>query len=266
MPRQSIVLLAVASATLAGCARTHVQRNAFTWSGTVPAGGWLRLRNVTGRITVEPSPDPAVHVAAAMRWRGSRGGVRFARNTAGGDVTICTVYSDDAACSPERYDARARRGWSLFGLGGSSVEVDYVVNVPAGVRVDVRTVTGGIRVDSVAAPVIAHTVTGSVRVFTRAGPIDASTVNGSVRARVDSLAGPGDVKLASVNGSVTAELPPTFDAHIEMETVNGRCTTDYPVTVTGTVNPRHLRATLGAGGRQVTMRTVNGSVTLRRGG
>jgi hypothetical protein len=49
-----------------------------------------------------------------------------------------------------------------------------------------------------------------------------------------------------------------------MSTVNGRVSTEFPVTISGRIDPRRLRATIGDGSRRVTMRTVNGSVELRR--
>jgi DUF4097 and DUF4098 domain-containing protein YvlB len=81
---------------------------------------------------------------------------------------------------------------------------------------------------------------------------------------MDSLAGTGDVTLATVNGSVVAELPETFDGDVDLSTVNGSFKSDFPTTVSGRIDPHHLHATIGDGGRQLTMKTVNGSVALRK--
>jgi hypothetical protein len=67
-----------------------------------------------------------------------------------------------------------------------------------------------------------------------------------------------------VNGSVTAELPAALDAQLEMTTVNGRLTTDFPLTLQGKVSPRAMRATIGSGGRALKIETVNGNATLKR--
>jgi hypothetical protein len=67
-----------------------------------------------------------------------------------------------------------------------------------------------------------------------------------------------------VNGSVTAEFTGDLNADLELSTVNGRYTTDYPVTVSGRLDPRNLRAKVGSGGPRIRMTTVNGSVELRR--
>jgi len=65
---------------------------------------------------------------------------------------------------------------------------------------------------------------------------------------------------------VIAEFGEDMNANIESSTVNGRFQTDWPVTITGRVDPRHLRATLGKGGRRVRLSTVNGNVELRKRG
>jgi hypothetical protein len=49
-----------------------------------------------------------------------------------------------------------------------------------------------------------------------------------------------------------------------MRTVNGRVSSDFPLTLSGRINPRHIRATVGKGGRRLRFSTVNGSVDLRK--
>ncbi len=47
--------------------------------------------------------------------------------------------------------------------------------------------------------------------------------------------------------------------------MNGSIESDFPVTVRGRFSPRHLRGTIGDGGRTLNIKTVNGSVEVRRG-
>ena len=88
-------------------------------------------------------------------------------------------------------------------------------------------------------------------------------MNGSVSAVLDSLTPAGDISLRSVNGSVTAVLPPRFDGSVSFETINGKITSGFPVSASGPVNPRRMFGTVGTGGaRRVELSTVNGSVSL----
>ena len=70
---------------------------------------------------------------------------------------------------------------------------------------------------------------------------------------------------AVVNGNVIAEFTGEFGGDVEMSTVNGALRTDYEITVTGRLDPKHLRAHIGkAGGPRIKLETVNGSVELRK--
>ena len=55
-----------------------------------------------------------------------------------------------------------------------------------------------------------------------------------------------------------------MSTEVRATTVNGSISTDFPISVTGRVNPRKLTGTIGGGGRSMEVETVNGSVTLRR--
>ena len=72
------------------------------------------------------------------------------------------------------------------------------------------------------------------------------------------------VTASTVNGSVTIEVPSNFAGELEMETVNGSLQSDFPVTMQGLFNPKHLRAKIGDGGPTIRLKTVNGSVELKK--
>jgi len=55
-----------------------------------------------------------------------------------------------------------------------------------------------------------------------------------------------------------------LSADVRAETVNGEMDTDFPLTVMGKFGPRHLRGTIGNGGRSLELSTVNGSIHLRK--
>jgi DUF4097 and DUF4098 domain-containing protein YvlB len=110
----------------------------------------------------------------------------------------------------------------------------------------------------------ANTVNGSVDAVSSGGPVQARTVNGSVHVTMGRFDGNQDLDFSSVNGSVIAEFAGDVDADIDLRTVNGRFQTDWPVTISGRIDPRHLRATLGKGGPMIKLSTVNGNVELRK--
>lgn len=273
-PAAALLLLAAAAPAAARAQddddRVRVERDAFRWEGAVPDGRWLYLRNLNGPVRVERGSGGRVVVTADRRTRGdvdARDRVRFVNQKAddGQGVVICALWGDRASCDERGYRSN-NDGWRGRDDRNGWTSVEFTVRVPEGVRLDVSTVNGGLEIRGAPSEVVARTVNGSVRAESNGGPVAARTTNGSVYARMGSVGDARDLEFTTTNGSVTVEVPPSLGAEIEMSTVNGRVETDFPVTIQGRIDPRRLRATLGDGSRRVRLRTVNGSVTLRRGG
>ncbi|MGZ8467960.1 MAG: DUF4097 family beta strand repeat-containing protein [Gemmatirosa sp.] len=266
-----LTLAAVAALPLAACGHgghdggDARSEHAFRWSGTVPQGGWVRIRDLNGSVRVARASGSEVVITASRRYRGNRPQeVRFVATPDAEGVTACAIWGE-GTCTAERYESHVSAG-SLFDRlfnRRSGVSVDYVVAIPAGVRVDAHTTNGGVIVADATSEVVARTTNGSVTIGSTGGRVSGRTVNGSVRARVDGLPAGASLELKSVNGSVTALLPANVDADVALETTNGRVKTDFPIAAREG-DRRHLRGTLGAGGQRVSLETVNGSVMLAR--
>jgi len=264
MRRSVLVLLSLSVIGAAPLgAQRQTEQNAFTWAGRIPAGHWIRVRNLSGEITVTASNTDRVEVTATKQWRRSDPqSVRFEVRKFGAnddDVVICAIWND-------RTDCDQRGGNESHDVRNNDVSVQFRVMVPRGVKVGVSTVNGAVSVDGATSEVEASTVNGEVDATSSGGPVNASTVNGSVTARMGRFDNDEDLNFSTVNGSVIAEFTGELDADIELSTVNGRFQTDYPVTINGRLDPRHLRARLGQGGRRIRLSTVNGNVELRRRG
>ena len=146
--------------------------------------------------------------------------------------------------------------WPLLGLSVLGVTVVFwrwwaLRQATSGVHTLIQSLRGAL-------------VNGDIEAATTQGPVDATTVNGGIRVSMDALTGDGDLDFSTVNGSVRVEMPAALNADLEMSTVNGSLESDYPLTMSGRLNPRHIEATIGSGGRRLRLKTVNGSVELRK--
>jgi len=264
--RIAIALAATLVAATPGVSRAQTERDAFTWSGKIPQGRWISVVNLNGTIRVTPTTGDKVEVTGTKHVRrGDPDYVHFEVRKFGGsgqDVLICALWGDNGDCDESGYRGHGDRG--NRGNRDNEVSVDFEVKVPSGVKVGVHSVNGEVRVEDVASEVEAETVNGSVVVSTAGGPVNASTVNGSVRATMGTFPLNSDLRFETVNGSVTAEFVGDINADVDLSTVNGRFSTDYPVTLSGRIDPRRLRATLGKGGPRIHLSTVNGNVELRK--
>lgn len=283
--RRTSVLLALLALTVSVAGAQDLGRNqeTWTWDGRVASGNWFRLSSVNGPVSVEASPDNMVHVRAEkdVGSRGRTSDVAFQVIQEGGDVRVCALWRDDV-CDDDGLHRRRDRDRDDDDNDRHYVKVRFTVKVPSGVRLSAGTVNGEMRVRDVSSdvrastvngrmevrnvggPVRASTVNGAVEVTTRNGPVEASTVNGSVDVRMSALSGDGDMKFSTVNGDVTVETPASLDARVRLGTLHGSISSDYPVQLSGRFGPRRAEGTIGRGGREIAMETVNGSIELRK--
>jgi Putative adhesin len=236
----------------------------FSWDGRITSGKWLYVRDLNGSIRVERATGDRAEVTAVKRSRrGNPEDVRIETRRIGGDdgdVIICAFWTENASCDEDGYRSHGdnnRRNHD------NDTSVEFTVKLPAGVRLNVSTVNGGVTVAGATSEVRASTVNGRVSAASSGGPVNASTVNGDIDVRMREL-GTGDLEYSTVNGSIEIEVPANLDADLDMRTVNGSLSADFPITLQGRVNPRRMRATIGKGGRRIRLETVNGSVELRK--
>lgn len=263
--RAVFALALLASVAAPAQAQRRTEPEAFTWSGRIPDGRWIMIRNVNGPIEVVPGTSDRVEVVAARHTRrGDPEFVRFEVQKFGAgdqDVLVCALWGENATCDENGYRSR-REG---RGSGDrNQINVEFTVRVPRNVKVAVYSVNGELRVRDVTSEVDAETTNGGVVVSSLSGPVNARTTNGSVRVTMGRFDLASDLTFETTNGNVVAEFAQDINAEIDLRTVNGRFMTDFPVTITGRIDPRRLRATLGKGGPRIRLATVNGNVELRR--
>lgn len=259
---------ALVGACLAGTAALALAQGSTTWnwSGQLGEGRTVFLRNVNGDVRIEQGSGNTVEVTAEKRWRrGNPDDVRIEARAAGsgsGDVIICALFTERATCDERGYrndGDRDRDRWRK----DDDVSVSFVVKVPRNARVDASTVNGDLVVDGTSGDILARTVNGGIEARSTAGRVEANTVNGDILVRT-AVPRANGVEYGTVNGSITIELEANTAAEVDLSTVNGRISSDFPMTLDGTINPRRIRATIGAGGPSIRARTVNGSIRIRK--
>src|SRR3712207_3431917 len=107
MQRTLSALLALGLTATLAAAQEPRSRDTFNWSGRVPAGRWIQVRNINGEIRVEPATGDQVQVTAVKTWRrGDPEDVRIEVKKVGPgdeDVIICALWSPEAYCDERGY-------------------------------------------------------------------------------------------------------------------------------------------------------------------
>jgi hypothetical protein len=236
-------------------------QNEFRWRKQLAAGRVIEIKGVNGNVRAEAAAGGEAEVVATKRGRKSNPSeveIRLLEHAGG--VTICAVYPSGDASRPN--GCEPGDAWRSH-TRNNDVVVEFVVRVPAGVRFDGRTVNGEVEARSLGADVRAHTVNGGIEVSTR-GYVEAKTVNGSINARFGNANWTGMLDFETVNGSIELELPADTSTDVRAETLNGDVTTDFPISVQGNYSKRKMSGVIGAGGRELALKTVNGAIRIRR--
>ena len=263
---RSTLLLVALALPAAGQSR---QTDNFNWSGRVQPGRWIRIRNLSGSISVGQASGDNVEVTATKRWR--RGDPNFVRietkkfGVGDENVLICALWGENSSCDEHSYQTRNdRRDRGRDDNNNNDVVVEFRVLVPKGVKVGVNTINGALTVDGVTAQVDAGTINGDVDVSTTGGPVNATSINGDVRAKLGKLDSDAPMHFTTITGNVIVEFGGDFGADVDLQTVNGSLNTNFEMTITGRVDLKHLRTHIGKpGGPRIRLETVNGSVELR---
>jgi hypothetical protein len=276
----TICALAFATGALAESIRKEepVQRT-LRFAG--PGPRTLEVSTIMGNIRVEgydgsdvvltakrsTTADSAADLEAAQR--------DVVLDVAEGGSTIKAIvrYLDGEACGEDNH--RRHRDWPDY-----DVRYDFVIKVPRDTRLVLCTINDGhLDVKGTRADFILRSVNGPIDMADMGGSGEATTVNGAVKG---SFSAPprSDSVFRTVNGSIVLTMPKSFTADLKMKTFNGGLYTDFDTQPTPSrqsiVTERKGSKTIyqidqfalvsiGKGGPEMTMDTLNGDVRVLRG-
>jgi len=249
------------SARLAFTSNAGDSSNDFRWSGRVASGGMIEIKGTIGNVKAEASSSGEVEVVAVKSGRRSdpkEVEIRVVEHSGG--VTICAVYPSGDPGRPN--DCQPGEGGHSH-THNNDVNVDFTVRVPQGVRFRGCTVIGNVETGALGSDVEATTINGSIKI-SAAGIARASTINGSITASLGNGNWTSPLEFKTVNGGITLDLPSDTNAEVRAETLNGDISSDFPMNTLTRVGRKHLNGTIGSGGRELSLKTINGSIRLRR--
>lgn len=156
------------------------------------------------------------------------------------------------------------------------------IRVPRNTSVHVGTVNGGqIEVSGVSGQHEIENVNGGIKVTDVAGTVVAHTTNGNVKVTLTRIEAGKPMSFVSFNGNVDVTFPPGLSADLTLRSDNGDVFTDFDVEVQKSAATRtesrsggryrvsldkSMKAKVGGGGAEITLRTFNGDIYLRKRG
>ena len=231
----------------------------------------VRINTFDGSINIQPSNEATVKFTAVKRARDEQAmrGIRLrAEQTSDGGVLIIAEF--DKTLAKQTYDT------------GAAVALD--VWVPRNANVHVKSGDGRLRLSGIEGEIELNTGDGSVEVTESKGRLNVKTGDGRVRVAGfdgDATVQTGDGRISldgrfgklsarTGDGAISLALP--ADANARIETDSGRVYNEVSAIAEDgeTGDPerrvRHWRVGSGAGQSQISLRTGDGQIFLRRAG
>ena len=291
--KRSLAVLLVLLAPAAGAQSSSDSKPVF--SGSVPNGAWLRVRNHKGDVRVTETAGSTATVTARNRGTSAFDEeTKFEVRRDGQNVTICAITRRTSRCD--------ERGYSSY--GGSDRDysrTDFIVALPRGVKLDASTGNGevdirnagaevaaasgngevnvsgaagrvratsgngDVTVDRADGDVQASSGNGDIRVTTARGPVSASTGNGGIDVSMSTLSsGDDDMDFNTGNGTITVAFPSNLSARVEANGSVRDFETDFPIQMGRGFSTNHVRGTIGDGSRRIRFSTGNGHIRLKK--
>jgi DUF4097 and DUF4098 domain-containing protein YvlB len=152
--------------------------------------------------------------AGSLRVNNLAGDILVNGSSSGGDIQVETIKHGRGASESDARQQLANVESSYQKVGNrveietsharnSRAWVDYTISVPAGTTVELRSVSGDIRISNVKGEVRAETVSGDIAGTTLVRAVSLKSVSGDVE--VTTISADGELTLSSVSGDVVAK-------------------------------------------------------------
>lgn len=145
---------------------------------------------------------------------------------------------------------------------GRQVQQHLTLKLPRAVSLSIKGVGGHVNIGEVEGPIQVERVAGSLELEQVAGDLAGANGGGGIEAGVRGR-GPRGIRLSHIGGSVGLHFRGEVHADLEVSGLSGRLRADVPhLSMLAPESAVHMRARIGAGGRQISLRQVNGDLRV----
>ena len=238
-------------------------REEFRETYALSAGGSFWVQNTNGSLEIVSWDENEVLVEATKFVKA------LGRERAQEAMEALEINVEESAdrVAVKTKQPKASSGFMSWLFGHNvDAKVSYRVKVPRGIHVRALTVNGNVDIHAVDGFIDAETTNGQIRISEARSSASASTTNGSIRAEFSELRSVDDMNFRTTNGGITVYAPSDLECSLSASTVNGAVSTDFAVTVEGSkgASRKKLKGDINGGGGELSLRTVNGSIALRK--
>ena len=228
-----------------------------TWTSNKPVDS-VNVSNISGRIEVEAWSNDWVQLDYIKRGPGRHPEV--VTDLSGPELRIKAEYPR-AAGNFGSVDFYLKVPENLEDLKAGSVSGRITVSgLSTLTRQKLSSTSGSVSTDS-SGELDISSVSGSLSFSTSGPDVSASTTSGRIEGRLTESPDWGDIRMKSVSGRLTLDVPPDINADVDLHSVSGSVSSELPVSVTSSKD-HSIKGVIGSGGISIEMSTVSGSVKI----
>jgi hypothetical protein len=168
-------------------------------------------------------------------------------------------------------------------IQGSNVEGDLTVRVPRAMSMKVTCMNGGdLKVNGITGDLELNNHNSGIVAANISGSVLAHSLNGNLTVSLDRFTPDKPMSFSSLNGNVDVTLPPDARVTVRMKSDNGSTYTDFDIQLTPSAakpvvednrskggryrvrSDNTMVGTIGGGGPDVSLKTLNGNIYLRK--
>jgi hypothetical protein len=215
------------------------------------AGGTLRLKNFSGRVTITAADRSDVAIDAERR--GDRDWLDRSRLDIHTDGSTLVVDANQTDYS-----------WFSWSRKNHIVETDFDIKVPRKTNLDVNVFSSAVIVTGVEGTHRLHGFSSKLQLENVTGSVSAHTFSGPVEIRAKTWVDNESIEVDTFSGNVQLHVPDNARGSVSFNSFSGRLNSEMPLTLHSS-SRRALRAELGGGGGStLRFKTFSGSVRIDR--
>jgi DUF4097 and DUF4098 domain-containing protein YvlB len=270
MKKQSIVVV-LTMCLVCLAASVIAQDNEFTIALTDPAKrGKIKVHLNSGSITIKGTARKDVLV----RYKSEGDDEEGKNKTKDGLKRVSGGGIDLEASENANYVTIKSNSWNN--------EIDLEIEIPVGFDVQAHTYNNGdLMMTNIQGELALTNYNGEITALNISGSVIATTYNGEIKITFDKVTDGVPMSYHTYNGDVNVTFPSTIKASLKMKTEQGDIYTDFDMKIAST-GPKKTedsksgtfrividdwkKGDVNGGGSEITMKTNNGDVYIRKKG
>ncbi len=270
MKKQSIVVVLI-TCFVCLAASVIAQENEFTVALTDPAKrGKIKVHLNSGSITIKGTARKDVLV----KYKGEEEEEDKSRTTKDGLKRVSGGGIDLEASENGNYVTIKSNSWNN--------EINLEIEIPVGFDVQAHTYNNGdLMLSNIQGELALTNYNGEITALNISGSVIATTYNGEIKITFDKITEGVPMSYHTYNGDVNVSFPSSLKASLKMKTEQGDIYTDFDMKIAST-GPKKTedsksgtfrividdwkKGDVNGGGAEITMKTNNGDVYIRKKG